>query len=468
MGFFTKLSTLYSPPPHIEQLPHEVVDSGYKKHRRMVFSGIFLGYGASYLIRNNFSLAIPYLIEQGFTKGELGLAFSALGIAYGFSKFLMGNVSDRSNPKYFLATGLIISIIVSFLFGFSAWACSSVIVMFTLIFVNGWVQGMTYPPCVRVLAHWYTIKERGLVMAFWNVSHNLGGGLVGVAAIAGMWIFGSWQSLFYFPAMIVAAVAIFVLITVKGTPQSVGLPSIEDYHSKSYLKKQAAEVAKKEVEEELTAKEIFFKHIFNNKAIWILAIANIFVYFVRYGVLNWAPAYLHQVKHFNYKGQGLAYFLYEYAGIPSMMLCGYISDKYFRNRRTPIIVICMVLVIFAILLYWLNPPGNPLIDYFALISIGFLIYGPVVFIGMQAVDVVYKKAVGTATGLTGFFGYVFGTVGATALLGYVSWNTGFIMLITACVLSVICLIPIWNVGGEDYKVSHHKKHDVLEIPPQTQ
>ena len=175
MGFFTKLSTLYSPPAHIEQLPHEVVDSEYKRHRRMVFSGIFLGYGASYLIRNNFSLAIPYLIEQGFTKGELGLAFSALGVAYGFSKFLMGNVSDRSNPKYFLATGLIISVIVSFLFGFSAWACSSVIVMFTLIFVNGWVQGMTYPPCVRVLAHWYTIKERGLVMAFWNVSHNLGG-----------------------------------------------------------------------------------------------------------------------------------------------------------------------------------------------------------------------------------------------------------------------------------------------------
>lgn len=135
-------------------------------------------------------MAIPYLIEQGFTKGELGLAFSALGVvAHGFSKFLMGNVSnDRSNPKYFLATGLIISIIVSFLFGFSAWACSSVVVMFALIFINGWAQGMTYPPCVRVLAHWYTIKERGLVMAFWNVSHNLGGGLVGIAAIAGMWI----------------------------------------------------------------------------------------------------------------------------------------------------------------------------------------------------------------------------------------------------------------------------------------
>lgn len=472
MGLFSRLFSAFNPPPHIEQLHHEIIERDYKKHRRMVFNGIFFGYGASYLIRNNFSLAMPYLIKQGFTKGQLGLAFSAIAVAYGFSKFLMGNVSDRSNPKYFLAAGLVFSTIISFIFGFFSWAYYSVPVMFILLFINGWAQGMTYPPCVRVLAHWYSVKERGLVMSFWNVSHNLGGGLVGVAAIAGMWIFGQWQSLFYFPAILVGLTAVFVLLTVRDTPQSMGLPSIEDYHSKKYLLKHACEVAKKEVEEELTAKEIFLKHIFNNKAIWMLAFANIFVYFVRYGVLNWAPTYLHEVKAFDYKGQGLAYFLYEYAGIPSMLLCGYISDKYFRNKRTPVIVICMVLVIFAVLLYWLNPPGHPWVDHLALIAVGFLIYGPVVFIGMQAVDVVYKKAVGTATGLTGFFGYMFGTVGANAVLGYVvqsfGWDAGFIMILVACVLSLICLIPIWNVGGEDHKVHRHKQSEYLEGPLQNQ
>ena len=397
MGFFTKMLHIFTPPPPIAQLPPAVIDKEYKIHRRKVFTGIFIGYGAAYLIRKNFSLAMPYLIQQGFSKSQLGLALTALAVAYGFSKFLMGNVSDRSNPKYFLSVGLIVSTLVAFTFGFADWAYSNIIAMFALMFINGWAQGMCYPPCGRVLAHWYSIKERGVVMASWNIAHNLGGGLIGILAILGMWLFGSWQSLFFFPAMIVTAFTIVVLMTVRDTPQSVGLPSIEDYHSKEYIKKHTAEIKEKDIEEELTAKEIFFKHIFNNKAIWILAIANIFVYFVRYGVLDWAPTYLSEVKGFDYKGQGWAYFLYEYAGIPSILLCGYISDKFFRNRRTPVIIICMALVTFAVALYWLNPPGHYIIDNIALIAVGFLIYGPVVLIGMQALDVVYKKAVGTAT-----------------------------------------------------------------------
>ena len=44
---------------------------------------------------------MPYLIEQGFSKGELGVILSAVSIAYGLSKFLMGIVSDRCNPRYF-------------------------------------------------------------------------------------------------------------------------------------------------------------------------------------------------------------------------------------------------------------------------------------------------------------------------------------------------------------------------------
>lgn len=45
-----------------------------------------------------------------------------------------------------------------------------------------------------------------------------------------------------------------------------------------------------------------------------------------------------------------------------------------------------------------------------------------------------------------------GTTGANLLLGRVfhqyGWNMGFYLLIAASILSVICLIPIWNAGGE--------------------
>ena len=45
----------------------------------------------------------------------------------------------------------------------------------------------------------------------------------------------------------------------------------------------------------------------------------------------------------------------------------------------------------------------------SLIAIGFFIYGPVMLIGVQALDLAPKNAAGTAAGLTGFFGYFLGT-----------------------------------------------------------
>lgn len=52
---------------------------------------------------------MPYLIDEGYTRGQLGVAMSAIAIAYGLSKFLMGLVSDRSNPRTLLPFGLMIS-----------------------------------------------------------------------------------------------------------------------------------------------------------------------------------------------------------------------------------------------------------------------------------------------------------------------------------------------------------------------
>ena len=42
------------------------------------FLGIFFGYAAYYLVRKNFALAMPYLVEQGFSRGDLGFPFGDL------------------------------------------------------------------------------------------------------------------------------------------------------------------------------------------------------------------------------------------------------------------------------------------------------------------------------------------------------------------------------------------------------
>lgn len=40
------------------------------------------------------------------------------------------------------------------------------------------------------------------------------------------------------------------------------------------------------------------QYILPNKLLWYIAIANVFVYLLRYGILDWSPTYLKEVKHF--------------------------------------------------------------------------------------------------------------------------------------------------------------------------
>ncbi|MDD5502797.1 MAG: glycerol-3-phosphate transporter, partial [Candidatus Thermoplasmatota archaeon] len=64
-------------------MPKEKIDPEYRRYRLQVFLTIFIGYAGYYLVRKNFTLAIPYLIDRGFNTAELGIVAAALSIAYG-------------------------------------------------------------------------------------------------------------------------------------------------------------------------------------------------------------------------------------------------------------------------------------------------------------------------------------------------------------------------------------------------
>ncbi len=436
-----------NPPADKTPIHKDKIDVAYKKLRLQVFWGIFIGYAGYYLVRKNFALAIPDLIQEGFTKGQLGLALSGVSIAYGLSKFLMGNVSDRSDARKFMPIGLAMSGIIMISMGVFPVATSSITIMFILLLFNGWFQGMGWPPSGRIMVHWFSIKERGTKMSFWNIAHNIGGGLIGPLAILGVSWFNDWHAKFYLPGVIALFIAGFIYLTLRDRPKSVGLPAIEDYKD-DYPELYSAD----EHSQDIPAKEIFTKYIFKNKLLWFIAIANAFVYLVRYGVLDWAPTYLSEAKQFSLSETGWAYFLYEWAGIPGTLLAGYLSDRWFKGKRAPVSIIYMVLVLISVIIYWKNPAGQPLIDNLALIAIGFLIYGPVMLIGVHALDLVPKAAAGTAAGFTGLFGYLGGALTANAAMGYIvdfyGWDGGFYLLIASCILSIILIGFTWRMENK--------------------
>lgn len=443
------MRSFLAPPAFKPEQTGPEADARYRRLRWQVFIGAFIGYAGFYIVRKNFSMAIPLLEPLGFEKGELGVVLSMNAIAYGFSKFLMASISDRSNARRFLPLGLILAALsMMFLIVPVQWIGAehktwAIVMMAALNFLVGWFNGMGWPPCGRVMTHWFSQKERGTWMSVWNCAHNVGGALVGPMAVYGAMWFGSWFygsdssryfliGTYLFPSCVAMLVALIAYVLIRDTPQSCGLPSIEKW-SGDY-----APTYNEKAEEVLSTREIF-RTVLSNKYLWYIALANAFVYAVRYGCLDWAPTILTE-KGIDLKDTGWAYFAYEIAAIPGTLICGWLSDHLFHGRRAMPTVLFMTLVAIFIVLYW-QFIDNINVVIACLIAIGFFIYGPVMLIGVQSLDLAPKNAAGTAAGLTGFMGYVLGTaVLANVVIGYVAqtwgWNYTFILLLLSCVASI--------------------------------
>ncbi|TDT61682.1 MFS transporter [Frigoribacterium sp. PhB116] len=448
------LTAFLAAPPPAPRLDDATVARRYPRLRLQVFLGIFIGYAAYYLIRNNVPLVSTILKdENGFSTVGLGVITNGVLLAYGFSKFLSAIVSDKSSARFFLPIGLALSALANLFIAFVPAVGASVAFFAVVMIFNGFFQGMGWPPSGRTLVHWFSTSERGGKTAIWNVAHNVGGagagGLAGVALAS----FGTWQSVFWFPAVVCLVIAVVALVLLRDTPESEGLPPIEEYRN------DPAPVETDAADEGASTWSTIRRYVLTNRTMVNLALANVFVYTLRYGVLVWAPVYLSEVRGASL-GEGIAGFsLFELAGIPGTLLCGYISDKVFKGRRSPTGILFMTAVAVAVAVYWLSPVEGPLwISLAMLVAIGGLIYGPVMLIGLQALDLSPRSVAGTAAGFTGLFGYVLGATLASTGIGLAvhafGWDVTFV-LILACVVLAIVLLAV--VGRDERALNERKR-----------
>ena len=214
---------------------------------------MYIGYIFYYFTRKSLTFAMPVLMNDlGYSKTDLGILASILSITYGMSKFLSGILSDRANPRFFMAIGLMMTGIINIIFGLS-----SSLVFFAFFWgLNGFFQGWGWPPCARLLTHWYSQKERGTWWGFWNTSHNMGGALIPLLAASCAQCWG-WRYAMYLPGALCIAVGLFIINRLRDTPQSLGLPPIEKFKND-----HSAEAEK---DHGLSTKQILYQYLFKNK-----------------------------------------------------------------------------------------------------------------------------------------------------------------------------------------------------------
>jgi OPA family glycerol-3-phosphate transporter-like MFS transporter len=111
----------------------------------------------------------------------------------------------------------------------------------------------------------------------------------------------------------------------------------------------------------------------------------------------------------------------------------------------------MLLLLPAFAAIRIVPKGMLWLDLTLFAFIGFFVYTPVMFSGVMSLDLTTKKAVGTAAGFVGFFGYVGRVIqgkGLGWLAQHYGWDAGLWSVVCCTLLGGVLLAFLWNVRPE--------------------
>lgn len=460
-----------------------------------------IGYALFYFVRKNFSFAIPGLsAEFGITKTSFGIIMTLVTVVYGFSRFANGFLADRMNARYHMSIGLLLCAIANYAFGFGADLSSlitgqtsgpqftNMMVLFfgLILLVNNLFQGSGFPPCARLLSHWIPANELATKMSIWNTSHSIGASIVAILCGYVMGTFGSnmaadpatlatvaanlhvdptdaermqgviesashigaWRWCFWIPATIALVGSLTTFILLRDTPSSVGLPELHTVNKKG--KEGGAEY-----------KAFLRKMVFRNKWIWILGIANFFVYIVRFAVLDWGPTFLKEARGMSLSNAGWTVAVFEIFGILGMLFSGWATDRWLKGKAHRTCLFCMVGVAMFMTIFLLLPQGTPMWQMVIVLAMaGFFIYGPQALIGISAANQATNRAAATANGLIGMFGYASGLVSGIGVGMFVdlmnqvspekSWDYVFMGMIGIALVGILVFALMWNAKADGY------------------
>ena len=388
--------------PSASKVSPEMVQTRYIALRRRTFWAATIAYSLYYVCRMSLSVVKQPIIDAGaMTPGQLGLIGSSLLFVYSVGKFTNGFIADYCNIRKFMAAGLLVSSLINLIMGAAgllhgagAIGPGMLFAIFTVVWgVNGWVQSMGAPPGLISLSRWFPLSKRGTYYSIFSSSPHIGEFLAFIFIGASVGVLG-WQYGFILSAAGGLVGTALIWIFVSDTPESEGLPSIQELSGEQPRPTDSMPVKKLQ------------KMVFAHPGIWIIAASSAFVYIARYAVAGWGVLFLQKAKGFSLESAAQIIAFSAAFGVLGTVAAGWLSDKVFRGRRMePAIISGMLSFVFLAL--FLFAGGGYLINtlYVSLFSLFIGILYCIVA-GLMALDIVPRKATGAALGIVGISSYV--------------------------------------------------------------
>lgn len=388
--------------PSAEKIEGGEVAKTYKTLRNRTFWGATAAYSLFYLCRLSMGVVKkPLIDDELFSAAELGVVASAFYFVYAIGKFINGFIADYCNVRRYMATGLVISSVINLLMGllglangYAGFPPYSVYVIFALLWgLNGWVLSMGSPSGIVSLSRWFPQSRRGTFYSIFCSTPYIGEALSMVLTGSVVAAFG-WEYGF-----IVSAIGGFlgvgiILTAVSDTPQSKGLPSIQ-------------EISGEEVKpvDKMPTKEIQ-KVVLRSPAIWIIAISCAFINLTKYGIMEWGVLYLQGARNYSLETASWIIGFSAIFAIAGTVGAGWLSDTVFKGNRVKPALISGFISLAALALFLLVDGNKMMMAFF--VSVFSLAVGVLYCIvsGLMAIDIVPRKATGAALGIVGISSYM--------------------------------------------------------------
>jgi sugar phosphate permease len=396
-----------------------------------------VGYAGYYLCRSNLSATMPSIAEDLVARGmdpaevkdRLGWAVSLGTIGYALGKFAAGSLTDLLGGRRNYLIGMA-----------GAVACTLLIPLggslpvFTLIwFTNRLIQSLGWPGMIKITSRWFSYSSYGTVMGVISLSFLFGDAaaraFIGRLIDAGL----GWRDVFWVAGGVLAVLLVLNVALIRESPGELGLPEPETNPDNLFGAK--GEDPHPEAAGPLLAT------LARSPAFWIVCLLSLGLTLLRETFNNWTPTYLVEGVGLSKGAAAGMSGLFPFFGGISVILAGFLGDRFGRGGRATIILGGSLLCGLALAVLGSTSFAGRSREALVLVAaVAFLLIGPYSYLaGAIALDFGGKRGGATACGLIDGVGYLFGGVVAGKVVSSLShtlgWQGVFQMLAAVALLT---------------------------------
>jgi OPA family glycerol-3-phosphate transporter-like MFS transporter len=422
----------------------------FRRRRFLNWFPLGVTYATFYMGRYNLNVASSTIMKNfALTKTQFGIIATAGFWTYAAAVILNGPLADRFGGRRAIllaaAGTAIMNLIIGLLF-LSGWQTKVLVGLSLLYAVNQYFQSFGALSIVKVNAHWFRVRERGVFGGIFGIMISSGYFL---ALTVGGWILARfpWYFVFLVPSAAVALMLVVDYFLVADDPKAAGFANLDtgDATSKSADKDEPIDLA------------YLITHVFSNRVILTLTAAEFCTGFVRQGLMLWFVPFLKEVH-----GVTPGSWLFSIAtggvtvgGIIGGLLCGWMSDKLFQSRRAPVAFIFYLAQIAALLALGLarDPRAACFLIGFCCTWI-FGVHG--MLSGTASMDFGGTKAAGTVAGLLDGVQYLASGLTGVLLGGLLDkyhWGIWTYSIMPFSLIGAILMTTLWNATPKNTKVT---------------